>query len=53
MLDDPTLEAVIEPYQGALVTVVVTVTVSCVAASGTIVRIRVTAVPGSRSELVT
>jgi hypothetical protein len=52
MLDDPPLEAVIEVDQGRVVTVVVTVTVSRVAAIGTTVRTRVCAAPGFTSELV-
>ena len=52
MLDDPPFETVIEVDQGPVVTVVVTVTVSRVAAIGTTVRTRVCAAPGLTSELV-
>ena len=45
MLDDPPLETLIEVGQG-VVTVVVTVTVSRVAATGTIVRVCVVAPSG-------
>ena len=48
VLDDPALEALVERDQGD-VTVVVTVTISLVAATGTIVRVSVVAPSGAGS----